>query len=89
MTCFSEKMMISYTCMRGFMPKLQKKSWIVSTGEILVPYLLPCIDQILNNKSANNVDQIEEKKKNEDHNSNTSFTEFNTSISHCQFYVWN
>ena len=82
-------MMISYTCMRGFMPKLQKKSWIVPTGEILVPYLLPCIDQILNNKSANNVDQIEEKKKNEDHNSNTSFTEFNTSISHCQFYVWN
>jgi hypothetical protein len=30
----------------------------------------------------NNVDQVEEKKKNEDLNSNTSFTEFNTSISH-------
>ena len=30
MTCFSEKMMISYSCIRGFMPNLHKKSWMVS-----------------------------------------------------------
>ena len=29
MTRYSEKMMISYSCMRGFMPNLHKKSWMV------------------------------------------------------------
>ena len=30
MTCFSEKMMISYSFIRGFMPNLHKQSWMVS-----------------------------------------------------------
>ena len=30
MPCFSEKMIISYSCIRGFMPNLDKKSWMVS-----------------------------------------------------------
>ena len=30
MTCFSEKFMISYSCIHGFMPNLHKKSWMVS-----------------------------------------------------------
>ena len=29
-TCFSEKIMISYSCIHGFMPNLPKKSWMVS-----------------------------------------------------------
>ena len=37
MTCFSEKMMISYNCIRGFMPNLYKKTWMVSST-----YLLQC-----------------------------------------------
>ena len=28
--CFSEKVMIFYSCTRGFMPNLHKKSWMVS-----------------------------------------------------------
>ena len=31
MTCFSEKIMISYSCISGFMPNLHNKSWMVST----------------------------------------------------------
>ena len=30
MTCFSEKMLVSYSCIPGFMPNLHKKSWMVS-----------------------------------------------------------
>ena len=31
MTWYSEKMIISYSCIRGFMPNSHKKSWMVST----------------------------------------------------------
>ena len=35
MTCFSEEIMVSYSCIRGFMPDLHKKSWMVSkSGEL-------------------------------------------------------
>ena len=30
LTLFSEKMLISYSCIHGFMPNLHKKSWMVS-----------------------------------------------------------
>ena len=30
MTWYSEKMMISYSCIRGFMPNSHKKSWMIS-----------------------------------------------------------
>jgi hypothetical protein len=35
MTWFSEKMMISYICISGFMPNSHKKSWMVSNESIL------------------------------------------------------
>ena len=37
MTCFSEKMMISYSCIRGFMPNYHKKSLMVSNICVLYP----------------------------------------------------
>ena len=68
----------------------------VATNQMTIPFdKLPCKYLIQQSTLAklpmpelskalllNNVDQVEEKKKNEDLNSNTSFTEFNTSISH-------
>ena len=52
MTWYSEKMMISYNCMRGFMPNSHKKSWIVSIAYV----------EIDSRKDLPEVGTVEERK---------------------------